>query len=98
MRHAVLNFMDVAKWLVNNRFYYKPVSLGLGSIINGPCKYAGKFSKIGWPTEVLAAFLLSIAPEINRDWTQIGGARETQWTTVAVLRACSELRFFARFL
>jgi hypothetical protein len=23
-------------------------------------------------------------PEINRDWTQIGGARETQWKTVAV--------------
>ena len=22
--------------------------------------------------------------EINRDWTQVGGARETQWTTVAV--------------
>jgi hypothetical protein len=38
-----------------------------------------------------------IQPEINRDWTQIGGARETQWTTVAVLRACSELTLFARF-
>jgi hypothetical protein len=25
-----------------------------------------------------------VLPEINRDWTQIGGARETQWTTVAV--------------
>ena len=36
-------------------------------------------------------------PEINRDWTQIGGARETQWTTVAVLRSCSELTLFARF-
>jgi hypothetical protein len=28
--------------------------------------------------------MMDAVPEINRDWTQIGGARETQWTTVAV--------------
>ena len=51
------------------------------------------------PKDITEGILLNgESPEINRDWTQIGGARETQWTTVAVLRACSELTLFARFL
>jgi hypothetical protein len=41
--------------------------------------------------------LFEFDPEINR-LDSDRGSQEAQWTTVAVLRACSELTLFARFL